>query len=263
MGEPEDVHRQLSTPTSRTTTNSRMAARWRLVHRRCRRRRRSCSSRRLQPTAVKTLGYYAQEQASLRDRLFVTVAARSDQNSAFGTKFQKVLYPKLSVSWIMSDEPFFPQFGWMNSFRLRTAYGANGVQPGATAALQTFSAATQTITKVDATTGTDLPGLIANNPGNANLKPETSAELESGFETDLFNHRMHIDYTYYKKNTKDALIALPIPSSVGSPVTSLQQNIGKTQNAGHELQINIGARRPSLVRLGRDPQRLAQRQQVG
>src|SRR6185503_1106294 len=104
-------------------------------------------------TAVKTLGYYVQEQAALNDRLFVTVAARSDQNSAFGTKFQKVLYPKISGSWIVSDESFFPHYDWLNSFRLRSAYGANGVQPLPTAALQTFTAATQTITKVDAQTG--------------------------------------------------------------------------------------------------------------
>jgi TonB-linked SusC/RagA family outer membrane protein len=191
-----------------------------------------------QPTAVKTLGYYAQEQASIRDRLFITAAARSDQNSAFGTKFQKVLYPKVSVSWLMSDESFFPKYDWMNSFRLRTAYGANGVQPQATAALQTFTASTQTITKVDQQSGTDLAGLVANQPGNAKLKPETSSELEAGFEADFFRSRLHIDFTHYIKNTKDALIALPIPSSVGAPVTSLQQNIGKTQNWGNEVQVN-------------------------
>jgi TonB-linked SusC/RagA family outer membrane protein len=191
-----------------------------------------------QPTAVKTLGYYAQEQLSMRDRLFLTLAARQDQNSAFGTKFQHVLYPKASLSWIMSDERFFPKINWVNSFRLRTAYGANGVQPGATAALQTFTAATQTVTKVDAATGTDVPGLVANNPGNASLKPEKSSELETGFETDLFDRRLHFDYTFYKKNTSDALIALPIPASVGAPVTSLQQNVGKTQNWGHEVQAS-------------------------
>lgn len=191
-----------------------------------------------QPTAVKTLGYYVQEQLALRDRMFLTVAARSDQNSAFGTKFQHVLYPKASLSWVISDESFFPQFSWMNSFRLRTAYGANGVQPGATAALQTFLAATQTITKADGVTGTDLPGLTANQPDNSKLRPEYSGELESGFETDLLNRRVHLDYTYYKKNTKDALISLPIPSSVAAPVTSLQTNIGKTQNSGHEVQLN-------------------------
>ncbi|MEP6494420.1 MAG: SusC/RagA family TonB-linked outer membrane protein [bacterium] len=192
-----------------------------------------------QPTAVKTLGYYLQEQAAFRDRMFLTIAARSDQNSAFGTKFQNVVYPKVSLSWILSDESFFPQMSWMNSFRFRTAYGANGVQPGATAALQTFTAATQTVTKADGTTGADLPGLVANQPGNAKLRPEYSGELETGFETDLFNRRVHFDYTYYKKNTKDALIALPIPLSVAAPVSSLQQNVGKTQNSGHEVQMNV------------------------
>src|SRR5206468_2635498 len=61
-------------------------------------------------TATKTLGVYVQEQAGLRDRLFLTAAVRSDQNSAFGTNFQRVFYPKISASWIASDETFFPHF---------------------------------------------------------------------------------------------------------------------------------------------------------
>jgi TonB-linked SusC/RagA family outer membrane protein len=191
-----------------------------------------------EPTAVKTLGYYLQEQAGLRDRMFITVAARQDQNSAFGTKFQHILYPKVSLSWLASDESFFPQFSWLNSLRLRSAYGANGVQPQATAALKTFTPGTQTVTKVDAQTGADLPSLVANQPGNADLRPEKSAEFETGFEADLFSRRIHVDYTWYQKNTTDALIALPIPSSVGAPVTSLQLNVGKTQNWGNEVQVN-------------------------
>ncbi len=193
-----------------------------------------------QAKAVKTLGYYVQEQAAIRDRLFLTVAARQDQNSAFGTKFQHITYPKVSASWLASDEPFFPQFSWLSSFRLRTAYGANGVQPGATAAFQTFSPGSQSVTKVDQQTGTDVSTLLANNPGNPNLKPETSSELEMGFEADFFNRRLHIDYTRYDKRTSNALIALPIPSSVGASVTSLLQNVGKTQNWGNEIQANLG-----------------------
>jgi TonB-linked SusC/RagA family outer membrane protein len=191
-----------------------------------------------QSTAVKTLGYYVQEEAAIRDRLFLTVAARQDQNSAFGTNFQSIVYPKVSASWLISDEGFFPKPTWLSSFRLRSAYGANGVQPGATAALQTFKAATQSIAKLNGNTGSDLSGLTADQPASPKLKPETSAELELGFETDLFQQRVHFDYTFYKKNTKDALIALPIPASVGSSVTSLQQNVGKTQNMGNEATLN-------------------------
>ena len=190
------------------------------------------------PTAVKTLGYYLQEQGSFRDRLFVTLAARQDQNSAFGSNFQRVLYPKVSASYVISDEDFFPKFSWLDNLRLRSAYGANGVQPGATSGLQTFSAATQTITKVDATTGTDTPGLQNQNPGNANLKPETSAEFEAGFETDVLQRRLHFSYTYYDKKTHDALISVPIPASVGASVTNLLQNVGSTRNWGHEMEVN-------------------------
>ncbi|MDB4892983.1 MAG: hypothetical protein JWL61_4838, partial [Gemmatimonadetes bacterium] len=193
----------------------------------------------IQPTAVKTLGYYAQEQLALRDRLFITVGARSDQNSAFGSDFQRVVYPKVSLSWIITDEPFMPKRDWLNSIQLRSAYGANGVQPLAIAALQTFTPNPVSVVTKDLTTGTDQAGLVANLPGNAQLKPETSTELESGFAADLFNRRLHLDYTYYTKRTKDALIAVPIPSSVAAPVISLQQNLGSTQNSGHEIQANL------------------------
>ena len=51
----------------------------------------------------------SKKPSALRDRLFLTAAVRTDQNSAFGTNFQRVYYPKVSVSWIISDEEFFPR----------------------------------------------------------------------------------------------------------------------------------------------------------
>ena len=90
----------------------------------------------------RTLGSFLEQNLSFRDRLFVTGALRSDRNSAFGADFKTVIYPKFSASWIPSDESFFPQMGWLNELRLRTAYGASGVQPGTTDAVQFFSSTT-------------------------------------------------------------------------------------------------------------------------
>jgi len=191
-----------------------------------------------QPTAVKTLGVYAQEQASLRDRLFLTAAIRTDQNSAFGTNFQQVYYPKVSLSWILSDESFFPQLSWLNQFRLRTAYGASGVQPGATAALILYSPSTVALTGRNNSTETDQPALTANQPGNANLKPERSAEFEGGFDSQLLNNRVHFEYTFWNKKTSDALINISLaPSSAASQLSPLL-NVGSTQGWGHEVQAN-------------------------
>ena len=74
-------------------------------------------------TLTKTLGFYVEESAAIRDRLFLTAAIRTDQNSAFGTNFQRVYYPKASLSYIISDESFFPKSSWLNQVRLRSAIG--------------------------------------------------------------------------------------------------------------------------------------------
>jgi TonB-linked SusC/RagA family outer membrane protein len=184
-----------------------------------------------QPTAVKTLGVYAQEQAGFNDRLFLTAAIRTDQNSAFGTNFQQVYYPKASLSWIMSDEGFFPRFSWLDQFRLRTAYGASGVQPGATAGLVLYTPGTVSIK------GTDTPSLISSQPGNPNLKPETSTEFEGGFDSQLLSNRVHFEYTFWDKKTKDALINIAVAPSSGASQLSPLLNIGSTQGWGHEAQV--------------------------
>jgi len=87
----------------------------------------------------RTLGAYLEEQVAIRDRLFLTGAVRTDQNNAFGTNFQSVWYPKASISWVATEEGFFPSFDLLNQLRLRGSYGASGVQPGPTQAVKTYS----------------------------------------------------------------------------------------------------------------------------
>jgi TonB-linked SusC/RagA family outer membrane protein len=190
-------------------------------------------------TASKTLGAYAQEQASLRDRLFLTLAVRSDQNSAFGTNFQRVAYPKLSLSWLLSDESFFPSWSFVNQFRIRSAYGASGVQPGSTSALITYNATTLNVSGNPGTiTGSDTPGLRASSLGNKDLKPETSAEFEGGIDTRLFSNKINVELTYFSKQTHDALISQPIAPSAAPSATTVLRNLGSIKNAGVEAVLS-------------------------
>ena len=191
-----------------------------------------------QPNAVKTLGLYVQEQAGIRDRLFLTAAVRTDQNSAFGTNFQQVYYPKVSVSWIASDESFFPHYDWLNQFRFRSAYGASGVQPGATQGLITYTPATVALTGRNSTTEVDQPGLTASQPGNANLKPERSSELEAGFDAQMINNKVHLEYTFWDKKTTDALVNINLAPSSTAALLSPLLNVGSTRGWGHEVQAN-------------------------
>jgi len=179
-----------------------------------------------------TLGSYVEEVVGLNDRLFLSGALRLDKNSAFGKNLGTVTYPKGALSWLVSDEPFFPQSSTLNRLRLRIAYGASGLQPGVTDALRFFSPVAV------AADGSELPGVTLAGLGNQDLKPERSTEVEAGFDAGLLNDRVGLELTYYRKKTTDALIAVTTPTSAGFP-TSVFKNVGSVLNRGFEAVLNI------------------------
>jgi len=181
-------------------------------------------------TLRRTLGVYIEEQLALNDRLFLTAAVRTDQNSAFGTNYQNVLYPKLQGSWIISEEGWFKAPSFLDNLRLRLAYGASGVQPGANDALRFFASSTPNIR------GSDVPAVVFSSPGNVDLRPEFTDEIEAGFEARFWRGRMSIDLTYYTKRTKDALISAIVPPSAGSSNT-VRRNLGSVRNNGWEMLL--------------------------
>ena len=183
-------------------------------------------------TESRTLGAYLEQRVNLRDRLFLTGAVRSDRNSAFGADFETVFYPKLSASWVVSDEPFFPRPGFLDVFRLRAAFGASGVQPGTIDALPYFAATT-----VVGESGA-APALVFSALGNSELKPERSTEFEAGVDGTFWNGRINTELTYYNKKSKDALIERVLPPSVGTGATVRFENLGEVHNSGWEGLVN-------------------------
>jgi TonB-linked SusC/RagA family outer membrane protein len=175
-------------------------------------------------------GTFMEQTFALRDRLFVTGGFRVDNNSTFGTKTSAAFYPKGSVSWVVSEEPFFPKYAFLNQLRLRTAFGQSGNSPGSNDALPFFVAANANI----ADQGT--AAIIFSAIGNPDLKPERAAEVEAGVDIDMFDNRATVTLTGYKKKTRDALIQRILPPSAGIS-TSRFENLGSVQNSGFEASL--------------------------
>ncbi len=176
---------------------------------------------------TRTLGSFIEENLAFHDRLFVTGAVRSDRNSAAGANFRTVFYPKMSVSWVASEG----KYSWLNQLRLRTAYGASGVQPGTTDAIPFYSATT---TRGESG---EVPALVFSTLGNRNLKPERSSEIELGVDGTFWNNRLSSEITYYNKSSKDALISRILPPSLGTGATARFENLGEVRNSGWEALI--------------------------
>ena len=180
---------------------------------------------------VITIGGYVEQRFAWRDRLFLTGALRADDNSAFGEGADLAYYPAASVSWVVSEEPFFPTFGFLDQLRLRTAFGRSGQRPG-------FRQAQTYYDPVAVRTGTiDIPAITIGGTGNVDLRPEISTEIEGGFEAGLFQGRLGLELNYFNRTTKDALVERPLASSLGASNDQFA-NLAKIRNAGVEALVN-------------------------
>ncbi len=182
-----------------------------------------------------SVGIYVNQQVGWRDRVFITGAVRVDDNSAFGDEFSVVTYPKLMGSWVISEEDFF-NVAAIPEMKLRMAWGRAGTAPAPFSADRTYSTARAVIN------GVPVNRLQTSSYGNPDLKPETGQEIELGFDADLLDGRVGVEFTYYYQQTVDALLPVPAPPSSGW-VGSYFVNVGEIRNSGLELSFDVSAYR--------------------
>ncbi|HEY9228492.1 MAG TPA: SusC/RagA family TonB-linked outer membrane protein, partial [Gemmatimonadaceae bacterium] len=186
-------------------------------------------------TEQRSFGYLGQLQVGYQNRAFLQFGVRVDKNSSFGTKAPAFVLPKVGGTWTISEERFFdPLTKYVNTLRLRGAWGSTGRSPQPGDALTTLVATPFNI--VGATNAGAVPG----NPGNADLKPERGVEYEVGADMGFWNDRISAELTYFNKTTNDLIIAKPIPPSLGFNSNPLA-NIGQVVNKGLELGVSVSA----------------------
>ena len=179
----------------------------------------------------RTLGLVASQQFAFRDRLFVNLGVRGDDNSAFGKDFGVIYYPSASLSWVVSEEGFFPSLRALSSLRLRAAFGESGLRPGNLDAIRFFAATPVTVAAAD------VAGFTLSAVGNPALKPERTREYEGGFDLELFSGRVNLEATAFRKRSEDALVNVVFPPSAGSGGGRFE-NIGSVENKGFEGLLN-------------------------
>lgn len=174
-------------------------------------------------------GSFLQETVGYQEKLFLTGALRVDGASTFGKDDRFQLFPKASLSYVLSNEEWWPEtFGsTLNRFKFRLAWGQSGGQPAGT--YDRFSVYTQQ-------SNSNRPGLVNSVLlGNQNLKPERMTEIEIGADFGLFNDRVSIEATYYEKQVKDLLLQRTLPPSTG--FSGILDNVGELENKGFELLV--------------------------
>lgn len=175
-------------------------------------------------------GGYLQQTFGYKDKFFLIGAIRMDGSSVFGENEKTQFYPKVSGSYIISEEGFWQNSlsTVFNSFKLRAAWGQAGNL--------TAIGPNDRLTNYNPVSINGLSGLISPTQlGNPDIKPERQTELELGFDMAMLNNRLGFEFTYYKQDIEDLILERLLAPSTGA--SSRIENIGTMTNNGIEIFI--------------------------
>ena len=173
-------------------------------------------------------GFYLQETIAFKNKLFFTVAGRNDASTIFAKENRSQFYPKVSASYVLSDEKFMEN-SVVSSARLRASWGESGSLTAITPYARFTNYSTGTLIGNSAFT---LEGL---KQGNLDIKPEKSSTYEIGADLGLMKDRLNLSFNYYNADIKDLLLPVQLAPSSGS--TNTIQNVGQMNNKGIELGL--------------------------
>ena len=155
-----------------------------------------------------------------KEALFLDVTARNDWSSALAyTDGYSFFYPSVGASLLLNR--FVDMGRNIDLFKFRGSYSIVGNDVPVYKTNPRYTYGDQ--------------GAI--NPPESvpfrTLKPEKTHSFEVGFDGEFFQHRLHVNATYYKTNTKNQYFEVTLPWESG--YKSQFVNAGNVQNQGFEL----------------------------
>lgn len=182
------------------------------------------------------IGVFASLDLAYKNYLFLTASARNDWASTLPIDNNSFFYPAVGLSFLFSDA--FPSIKEIISYgKLRASYGVTGNAPGAYSLLSTYNSAAIGYPFGSITFPFD--GLraygLGNTIGNPELKPELTHELEFGADIRFLDNRLGIDVSWYKRNSKNQILTVPIANSSGFGWQF--ENLGNVENKGWEILV--------------------------
>ena len=170
-------------------------------------------------------------QLAWKKEIYVEVQGRQDWSSILPPANNSFFYPGLSATWIATESLTLPD--WIDFTKVRASWADVG-RPGPRYFSNVNYGVSASGSGYILSPPSHLPPMDEN--GIPNLKPERKREFEIGFESYLFkNQRVGIDFSYYKSNTYDQIMAVTAPPGMG--VSTIRMNAGDVSARGWELAL--------------------------
>ncbi len=163
-----------------------------------------------------------------KKKYLVTVTARYDGSSRFGTENRYGLFPSIRLGWSMVEEEFLKNSSTISEMKFRASYGLTGNdQIGNFDARGLYGGGGNY---------SGSAGIVPSSLANLGLSWETNNTLNLGIDYGFFENRITGSIDAFDRRTKDLLLSQPILWING--FSGISNNVGELQNRGLEFELS-------------------------
>lgn len=181
-------------------------------------------------STTRSLGVTTAANYSFDERYLLDLSLRFNGSSVFGKDNRWGTFWSAGAGWNLHKEPFMKKASsWLTLCKFRVTYGLTGNQnfsPYQSKATYKF---------YDNLIYDNISGAYLMGMPNGNLKWQQTGDFNVGLDLGIAR-KVNVRFDYYDSRTRDALIAMSIPTSTG--FTSYMENLGNVQNRGVEATAN-------------------------
>ncbi len=180
---------------------------------------------------IKRASVFSRLLYDYKNRVSFSATYRRDGSSNFGKNNRFGNFWSVGASWVINEEPFFPDLPYLTFLKIRTSWGENGndnIRGFAFASLVDFNIA---YNLQDGAQQGAIPQFVE----NEDIKWESSEQLDIGIEAGFLDNQFTATLDYYKKTTNNLLQEQIGLSSIGVPLSFA--NVGIMKNEGVEFSV--------------------------
>lgn len=194
------------------------------------------------------ISYFGRINYAYHNRYLLTANFRRDASPRFSPKNRWGNFPSFSAGWRVSEENFFREnFPKISNFKLRAGWGKSGSDLIGDYAYQSSLHSTN-IYYIFGVPQKPVKGVTINSLPSPFAKWETASTANLGIDIGLFNNKLTLVSDFFIKNTRNILVQVPIPPSIGMGLNDgggdPTVNAASVTNKGMEttlaFQNNIG-----------------------
>lgn len=184
------------------------------------------------------MSYFGRLNYSYQGKYLFEANIRRDGSSRFADGQRWGTFPSFSAGWRISEEAFVKQTNIFDNLKIRGSWGqlGNDQTIDSYGSLIYYPYQTQYSAYSYPLGGALAPAVGLTIYPNSNLTWETTKMTDIGFDATVLSGKLDLTFDYYVKNTKDILLRLPIPYSVG--LSAPVQNAAEVKNKGWEFAAN-------------------------